>query len=49
MLKKIYISPCLDILEIRSNQVFLQGSGVYNEERNLRYGGVDIDGELDPD
>ena len=52
-MKKKYIIPWMKVLTFRYNEVLISsGNGVYgsiNSHNAIQYGGVDEDGELDPD
>jgi len=47
-MKKIYITPVVETMEMGGSEVLASISGVISEERGIRYGGVDEDGTLDP-
>lgn len=44
-MKKIYIEPSIDIIEIDLEKILASSdSGVFNDELEIEYGGVDING-----
>lgn len=47
-MKKRYIFPDVKIIKMRP-RVLLGNSDIRSEGRSMKYGGVDEDGEYDPD
>lgn len=49
-MKKTYIIPCLNLMQAQAEQI-LASSGVTSNSNNVNigYGGVDEDGDIDPD
>ena len=50
MMKKTYIIPCLNLMQAQAEQM-LASSGVISNSNdiNIGYGGVDEDGDVEPD
>lgn len=48
-MKKNYITPEIEMIEIDLPNSLLAGSPIESEEYGLGYGGVDEEGEKDPD
>ena len=50
MMKKTYIIPCLNLMQAQAEQM-LAYSGVIsnNNDINIDYGGIDLDGSVTPD
>ena len=48
-MKKTYIIPCLSIMEAQAEQILASSVTSGNDDINIGYGGVDEDGEVDPD
>ena len=47
-MKKIYITPFVEIVKMNGSEVLASISGVRSQERGIRYGGVDEEGTQDP-
>lgn len=46
-MKKNYIIPCTEVLELRTEEM-IAGSA-FSEDPGIPFGGIDIEGELDPE
>jgi hypothetical protein len=48
MSKKVYLTPAVSLLDTDAEELLVGSKDIYNEERNIGYGGVDEEGTKDP-